>query len=175
LIPDPPSDVAAEQHALLDQLPHLVDALYGTDYTIESCSTDDYNCLAWAMGDCSQPWSPSLQGGYYWPPDLVVGLPVVEVVAELFRRDGYAECGDSGLVAGAEKVAIYADSFREVRHVARQLSSGWWASKLGDLGDIEHATLELVECGLYGRVAPDREILLTSDRENSPPLTSMSR
>jgi hypothetical protein len=148
VIPEPPTDLAAEQDALLEQLPHL----RGADYSIESCSTLDYNCLAWAMGDCSQPWSPALQGGYYWPLDLPVGLPVVEVVVGLFRREGYDVCNDSALVPGAQKVALYADGFREVHHVARQLPTGRWASKLGDLADIEHATPEVIECDLYGRV-----------------------
>lgn len=151
-VPEAPQDVEAEKAAVLEQLPHLEGAEYGADWSVKSCSTDDYNCIAWAMGDCEQNWSPALQGGYYWPPDSVVGVPVLDVVAGIFRAAGYAECGDSAPVAGAEKVALYTDSLREVRHAARQLPSGSWVSKLGDLADIEHAAVDAVECGLYGRV-----------------------
>lgn len=150
--PEPPQNVEAEKAAVLEQLPHLEHAVYGTDWSVESCSTDDYNCVAWAMGDCEQSWSPTLEGGYYWPPTSVVGVPVLEVVADVFRAEGYAECADSTLVPGAEKVALYTDSLREVRHAARQLQSGRWVSKLGDLADIEHVAVDAVECGLYGHV-----------------------
>ena len=152
-VPEPAQNVDAEIAALLEQLPHLEGAEYGTAWAVKSCSTDDYNCLAWALGDCEQNWSPTLQGGYYWPPEMVVGVPVLSVVTDVFRTQGYAECGDSALVPGAEKVALYADSLREVRHAARQLHNGWWASKMGDLADIEHAAVDAVECELYGKVA----------------------
>jgi hypothetical protein len=153
LIPDPPLDTAAEQAELLEYLPRLSDAVYGVDYTIESISTTEYNCLAWAMSDCSRFWSGSPMGGYFWPDDLPIGVPVIGVIVEMFRRAGYAECGDSTHVVGAEKVAIYADSYREVLHVARQVPNGRWASKMGALADIEHATVELIECNWIGQVA----------------------
>jgi len=150
-VPEPPADISEEIAALFEQLPHLEILEYGVEWTVNSRSTDDYNCLAWAMADCEQPWSPALQGGYYWPPDLVLGVPVLDVVAELFRREGYAECGDPEAVAGTEKVALYADPLREVRHAARRRGNGWWMSKMGDLADIEHVDVAAVECELYGR------------------------
>jgi hypothetical protein len=151
-VPEPPEDIEAEIAALLQQLPHLQAAEYGVEWAVKSRSTDDYNCLAWAMGDCEQNWSPALEGGYHWPDDLIVGVPVLDVVAEVFRRAGYAVCDDAELSPGIEKVALYSDAVREVRHAARQIPSGWWVSKLGDLADIAHVAVDAVECGLYGRV-----------------------
>ncbi len=48
-------------------------------------------------------------------------------------------------------MAIY-EQGGETQHMARQLPSGHWTSKLGDLDDIEHdlSALEGIE---YGRVA----------------------
>jgi hypothetical protein len=48
------------------------------------------------------------------------------------------------------KVAIYA-SGGELTHAARQLPDGQWTSKLGDLEDIEHDTLEALKCEEYGK------------------------
>lgn len=124
----------------------------GADFSIESRSTPNYNCLAWAMSDCSRNWAPALEGGYHWPADLLVGLPTLELVTELFQRESYELCDSADYVPGAEKVALYIDAYREVRHVARQVPGGRWVSKMGDLADIEHGALEPLECRLYGKV-----------------------
>ena len=47
---------------------------------------------------------------------------------------------------------IYGDDLGEVRHAARQVPNGKWASKMGDLADIEHDSPEVVEGVLYGTV-----------------------
>jgi len=61
----------------------------------------------------------------------------------------YAVCASEELEAGFEKVALFADANGFPTHAARQLKSGRWTSKLGELEDIEHALrdLEGVEYG----------------------------
>lgn len=56
------------------------------------------------------------------------------------------------LEEGLVKVAIYADEEDIPQHAARQLADGRWVSKLGDLEDIEHTTLDALEEGVVGRV-----------------------
>ncbi len=53
---------------------------------------------------------------------------------------------------GIEKVAIFADESGCPKHMARQLPSGKWTSKLGHDEDIEHSDLAVLEGGDYGRV-----------------------
>jgi hypothetical protein len=48
-------------------------------------------------------------------------------------------------------VALYALE-ETPTHASRQLSSGWWSSKLGPSIDIEHATPGAVAGGVYGEV-----------------------
>jgi hypothetical protein len=48
---------------------------------------------------------------------------------------------------------IYADKDNCFTHVARQLYTGAWTSKIGEWEDIEHLTLEAVSGGLYGEPA----------------------
>ena len=113
----------------------------------ESPVSDDYNCIAWACGldDC-QLWPDS---DHEWPEDLPQEESL-DSIAALFERDGYLRCEGPDLEPGIEKVAIYARGTHPT-HVARQLESGRWASKLGYNGlDIEHNDLSNVETPHYG-------------------------
>ena len=53
---------------------------------------------------------------------------------------------------GFEKVVIYGFPRGRIKHAARQLSTGWWTSKIGDRQDIEHSTPEELEGVEYGIV-----------------------
>ncbi len=132
---------------LLEVFPNLVRG----GYTFTSPSNQDYNCIAWAAGDTANWWWPL-------PPDVKevfwpVGVTRAETLSafrEVFASLGYGECADAGLEPDFEKVALFAD--HDVpRHAARQLCSGRWTSKLGELEDIEHALHDL-EGSVYGSV-----------------------
>jgi hypothetical protein len=69
-----------------------------------------------------------------------------------FNILGYKQCADGSLEEGCEKVAIYQSSSGEITHMARQLRSGRWTSKLGGLEDIEHASPAELEGREYGDV-----------------------
>jgi len=69
-----------------------------------------------------------------------------------FVHLGYTVCDTSDLEPNYEKLAIYADSTNTPSHMARQLSSGHWTSKLGELEDIQHLTLDQLSGSDYGRV-----------------------
>jgi hypothetical protein len=47
---------------------------------------------------------------------------------------------------------IYVNTQGIPTHMARQLPSGGWTSKLGEAWDIEHQTVQGVEGTSYGRV-----------------------
>ena len=59
---------------------------------------------------------------------------------------------DGSLEEGFEKVVIYVKGVAPT-HAARQLSSGWWTSKLGREWDIVHKRVEDVEGAVYGQAA----------------------
>ena len=69
-----------------------------------------------------------------------------------FGTLGYETCADGALEDGFEKVAIYQLPSGGVQHMARQLRTGWWTSKLGRLEDIEHASPAELEGDEYGTV-----------------------
>jgi hypothetical protein len=78
----------------------------------------------------------------------------VKAFVEAFAVLGYSECLDGTLEAGFEKLVLYVEDGDVPSHMARQLPSGTWTSKCGDLEDIEHPTPECM-CGpepAYGRV-----------------------
>ena len=56
----------------------------------------------------------------------------------VFRSLGFVMRDDGDHEIGLEKIALYATDDDEYTHVARQLPSGKWTSKLGGLEDIEH-------------------------------------
>lgn len=155
-------DVERESELLEDLLPQLA----GTDYLVTSPSTGDYNCVAWALGTTSGNWSPAPSGPYRWPAHLP-RVPLVSVMADLFRERGYEECSNPGLEPGTEKIALFGDAtVGEVVHAARQLPDGRWTSKLGDAADIEHAELEAVGGSVYG----DVQMLMARRAESEAPL-----
>lgn len=120
-------------------------------YQITSDETPDYNCFAWVMGITSQWWSPVNNKGYYWLDGIPKTLAVKNFV-ELFRQAGnYLPCEHEHAEAGFEKIALFADANGNVTHVAKQIESGKWQSKLGDWEDIEHNTLAALEGKFYGK------------------------
>jgi hypothetical protein len=67
-----------------------------------------------------------------------------ETWVELFRQHDYILCSTPNfeLEEGFEKIAIYAKS-GELTHIARQLITGLWTSKLGQSWRVTHRSLEV--------------------------------
>lgn len=120
---------------------------------IETSPQDDaYNCIAWAASDTQRHWWPVdfPTNGVYWPID-----PPEESVdgfIAAFATLGYEVCADGAVDQSFEKLALYVDAQGVPTHMARQLPSGKWTSKIGRLlEDIEHPTCEELQSG-YGNV-----------------------
>jgi hypothetical protein len=119
-------------------------------YKITSPETADYNCFAWAANDTLRWWSPGVGNGYYWLDGVPKTLEV-ESFIKLYKSVGnFVPCSERHFESGFEKIAIYADAEGNVTHVARQLPSGAWTSKLGDWEDIQHEALDAIEGKFYG-------------------------
>jgi hypothetical protein len=121
-------------------------------FKVTSKDTPDYNCVAFAAGEVDQWWEPYIfppPPGVYWP-DGVTPDNTLEAWAEAYATREFERCVDASLEAEFVKIAIYADVHGTPQHVARQLKDGRWASRLGDLEDIEHCSLEALENGMYG-------------------------
>ena len=125
------------------------------NFEITSEATRDYNCIAWAADDTSKPWwpiriMPYPAKQYYWPRNLP-RVRTLDNFVQAFALLGYETCSTSELEQGYVKVAIYVNANGAPTHMARQLESGAWTSKLGDDEDIEHSTLASVEGAAYGK------------------------
>ena len=126
------------------QFPRLADS----DVSITSPETGEYNCIAWAAGDVDNWWWP--RGFSYWP----LGIPRtnhLDSFISAFTGLRYELCDSGDYQEGIEKIAIYAKG-PSVTHMARQLPSGHWTSKLGESVDVEHEKLEALEGSDYGAV-----------------------
>jgi hypothetical protein len=114
-----------------------------------SWSAKRYNCIAWAAGYIARPWWPLNPSIAYWPPTAIDAV-TLDAFISAFQSIGYEVCKDPSFERSFEKVAIYVDSHGVPTHAARQLRNAKWTSKLGDFPDIEHNTLNDVNCDTYG-------------------------
>jgi hypothetical protein len=142
------------------QLEQEIPNLKGTGYDKYPISPQTrgqrgYNCIAFAAGDDAHRWWPHPNRfSFFWPPHLPRQLPGTETVDNFvlaFEWRGYRECKRGDFKKGIEKVAIFTKNERPT-HAARQLESGVWTSKCGNLEDIQHKSLIQVEGDLYGKV-----------------------
>lgn len=128
-----------------DELEYLFPRLKVGGYQITSPQADRPNCIGWALYSTNLYFDPlgagGQVGGYYWP-DGVRADYSVEAWRDVFALHRYEVCEDAEIEPGMEKIVIYAGSDGEASHVARQLPSGEWTSKIGQLEDIRHATLD---------------------------------
>ena len=113
-----------------------------------------YNCIAWAAGKTDNWWWPTDVPGAFWPKGLPKELPdqeTLENFIKAFETQGYSVCANGRVENGFEKVAIFVDGNGTPTHAARLLPCGVWTSKMGKYEDIEHETLQVVECKEYGK------------------------
>lgn len=125
-------------------------------YNLTSPKDEKYNCVSWAVGDVRRFWDDiRILGrrvkGYYWPDGCDV--ETLEGWKCVFALHGYKECESESFDTDFEKIAIYTFDSGDPSHVARQMGSGKWSSKLGVSFDIEHDTLDSLKGEEYGKVA----------------------
>lgn len=108
---------------------------------IKSRQTDDYNCVAWAVG---------IDDDWIQFKDEYGNLDVnLSTYIKYFQALGFSITEDRAFVNGIHRIAIYYVS-GEFKHVSFQLADGIWASKMGDWEDIHHQTLESLVGPSYG-------------------------
>jgi len=136
------------KHSLSGGIRKVFPNLTNNNHLIASPKTDNYNCIAWSFEVNSKCMWPSTTG-YYWPFETITIDPLENMLAG-YLENGYEKCDSPDLEAGFKKVAIYVGP-EGPRHAALQLESGKWTSKLGNLEDIQHDTLECLESEAYGK------------------------
>jgi hypothetical protein len=125
---------------IYDRLPRLRESVH----RVTSPPSDDYNCAGWVVRDLKGYFAP----GLFWPEGIPKpereGDEDLEAYLALFRSWGYEECDSPDLEPGLLKIAIYAkDGF--FHHVAKQLRSGAWSSKIGQAHDLRHEDLSALD------------------------------
>jgi len=126
--------------------------LNATNYDITSPPTFDYNCIAWAAEDDAKWWQPDPFNLYFWPGNSP-RENTLPAYLHAFAAMGYVQCNNSDLEDGFEKVVIYTGRDGLPTHMARQLESGDWTSKLGPSFDISHTSVNDLQGVQYGTVA----------------------
>ena len=103
--------------ACLGNIERHLPGLEASEYQITSDATDEYNCVAWAVGEDDRWWSHEVDDEYFWP-DRALRSEGVESYQAMFALYGFAECDNGDLERGVEKIALFADEGR-FTHVAR--------------------------------------------------------
>lgn len=123
----------------------------GDTARITSPETNDYNCVAWAIGITDEWWEGGNPDFYYWPPGIPTTHELGSVIAAL-EVAGFKRCEGCELEPGFDKIAVCEGHDGEYSHVSKLLSSGKWSSKLGVNEDIEHDRDALLgPPGKYGK------------------------
>lgn len=148
----------------MTSLKTLFPNLNHTNHRVTSNRTEAYNCIAWAMQDGERWWQP--HADYYWPNGIALAddeEPTVAHVTAIFVECGFElmpmprrKTSRDKTEADFNRIAVFGTGRAETdrfTHVARQLDTGWWASKIGDWEDIEHLSLDVLEGIAYGKVA----------------------
>ncbi|MCY4088656.1 MAG: hypothetical protein OXF49_00795 [Candidatus Saccharibacteria bacterium] len=113
---------------------------------ITSPQDDKYNCIAWGGGDKNHWWCPKR----YWLENIP-RVPSMSNLIKIFEKLGYKICNNCHLEDGITKIVLYCTEDNMPTHVAIQLKTGKWSSKLGALEDIEHDTPKVLEGKTYGQ------------------------
>lgn len=133
---------------MADHIERAFPRLVSDNYSETSPPDLLYNCVGWTAGDVSRWWWPD--DASFWP-EVSRREWSLDGFVEAFATLGYEPCESDELEAGFEKVAIYLREDGRPTHMARQLPSGRWTSKLGESEDIEHASVRGLEGEIYGR------------------------
>ena len=124
--------------------------LSADNYEITSAEDKGYNSFAWAIGINSYRAEPNISFEIHsWPSD-VPPQETLEAFTAFYSWHGYEICDNADSEPGFDKVALYVDSDGRPTHAARQLATGKWASKIFDVEDIEHDSLECLEGEMLG-------------------------
>jgi hypothetical protein len=125
--------------------------LAGTQWQISSNQDPKYNCIAFAAGKTNKPWWPDPRFQSHWPGTK--RSAEIDNFVSVFQSElGYERCIDGTLEDGYEKICLYEKSSKGT-HMARQLGSGSWTSKLGPEEDIIHEVPEHLENEQYGKAS----------------------
>jgi hypothetical protein len=135
-----PSCLTYELDDLYDRLPRLRDS----PHRVTSSPDEEYNCVAWVRRELKRYYAP----GLFWPHDIVpepkANEDDLDAFVTIFETWGYGLCDSSEYEPGFLKIAIYAKE-RKFHHVAKQLRTGAWSSKIGEAHDVRHEQLDALE------------------------------
>ncbi len=144
------------------RIKQVFENLRDNDFEITSPFDPKYNCIAHVAGDDSKWWwsvDTAMVGNDVFWFNNVPSQETLENFILAFGKLDYEPCVHSEIEENFEKVAIYVTEQEKLyipkrtpTHMARQLPTGIWTSKLGQDVDISHNSLQNLEGKTYGKV-----------------------
>jgi hypothetical protein len=105
-----------------------------------SQATPKHNCIAYAFGDTTRWWWPKRP--FYWPTAAPSEV-TVHAFEQLLAHKGYRESATEQPEDGKHKIALFVTADGRPTHMASQLKTGRWSSKIGQNVDVEHDLADL--------------------------------
>ena len=125
-------------------------------FEITSKTDASYNCIAWAYcldNRCMWPNTGEcefLDGVNFWPSDEIMDCNIENFI-KAFELKGYELCHHGNHEENYRKIALFVkQNTTECTHASRELSNGYWTSKLGKGVDIQHKDPYNLESDTYG-------------------------
>lgn len=138
-------DTAINRAALIAVFPDLA---ADTNFKILSECTNNYNCIAWAMGYTDR-WVDHFIGAGHWWPNGVQRDTKPETLIAAFKAEGFEMSENAIVEEGYSKVVLYKKATSEEwTHAARIVSNEIEYSKFGPAWDGQHSHNVLCNTGI---------------------------
>jgi len=138
-------DTPINRYRLANVFPDLANDV---NFKILSECTDEYNCIAWAMGYTDRWVDPYIGAGHWWPMGVDRNAKPETLVAA-FQAEGFEISDDCNIEEGYSKVVLYKKrGVEEWTHAARIVTSDIEYSKFGRAWDGQHSHGVLCRTGI---------------------------
>lgn len=139
---------------LTDRFPKLRDDKI---FLLKSKKTKTYNCISFTLGFNIYTTWPTYNGVVFtekgttnfWPKNLPLDESLDNFI-NMYKMFDYEVCDDDSFEKGYTKIAIFVKN-EKVTHASIQINDKLWASKMGELYDIQHQLYSL-EGNEYGKI-----------------------
>lgn len=109
------------------------------NFKILSDRTQEYNCIAWAMGYTDRWVDPYTVPGHWWPNGVERNLST-ESLIKAFRHEGFELSDNGNPEEGYSKIVLYKkENVDQWTHAARIVTEDVEYSKFGNAWDCHHS------------------------------------
>lgn len=123
----------------------------GDNFSYTSLKRRGFNCVAYALEFENKDWDMLVFAKIYNLDKTQLDHSANGYAKIFSEKFGFEKCDNPNLEEGFKKIALYENNEGDFTHIARQMESGKWTSKMGNYEDIEHYDLIGISGNFYGK------------------------